>query len=102
MLVRTMRVRMAASEAPMVTAGRTRLRQLPRARDGKPVEANGEEQDEDGAEGEVREREAEQADEAEGAVIPSVAARGRAHSGRNGEQDGDAAAPTSASASVAG
>ena len=65
------------------------MRQLPPPGDGEPVETNGEEQNEDGSEGEVRERKAEKADEAEGAVVPAIAAGGRAHSGGNGEQDGD-------------
>jgi hypothetical protein len=47
---------------------------------------DGEEQDEDRAEGEVGERESEETDEAEGAVIPSIAAGGGADTGGDGEQ----------------
>src|ERR1700722_8876198 len=57
-----------------------------RARDWQPSQENRKKQDENGAEREVGERQAEQADYAEQAVIPSVAPLRRAHSGRNREQ----------------
>jgi hypothetical protein len=60
----------------MVMAGRTRLAKEPAP-----------ETDQDWAQGEVRERQAEEADYAEQAIVPAVAALGGAHAGRDRQND---------------
>ena len=57
-----------------------------RSGDGQPAELDGEEEDEDGAEGEVGEREADERDDAEGAVLPAAAMEGGADAGGDGER----------------
>src|ERR1700686_3880782 len=57
-----------------------------RTRNWQPSQVNRKKQDKNGTESEVGERQAEQADHAEQAVIPAVAPLRRAHSGRNREQ----------------
>ena len=59
------------------------------AGDGEPSEFDGEEQDEDGAEGEVGERQAEEADDGEQAVVPAIAAVGGADAGGDREAERD-------------
>ena len=84
-----MRVRMAASAPPMVMAGSTRLANDAGAGDGQPSQLDGEEQNQDRAQREVGERQAEEADDAEQAVVPAIAALGGAHSRGDGEDDRD-------------
>src|ERR1700693_2035985 len=57
-----------------------------RTRDWQPSQVNGKKQDENGTESEIGERQPEEADDAEQAVIPAVAPLRRTHSGRNREQ----------------
>ncbi len=58
-------------------------------RDGQPAELDGEDEDEDGAESEVGEREADEGDDAEGAVLPAVAMERGADAGGDGGGDAD-------------
>jgi len=57
--------------------------------DREPAELDRDEQDEDGAECEGREGQAEQADEAEGAVLPLIAPKCRGNARWDGYEDGD-------------
>ena len=57
--------------------------------DGEPAEVDGEEKDEDGAEGEVGEGEADEGDDAEGAVLPAVAMERGPDAGGDGDRDAD-------------
>ncbi len=82
-----MRVRMAARAPPMVMAGRIEVGEGAGAGDGEPSELDGEEKNQDWAEREVGERQAEEADYAEQAVVPAVAALGGAHAGGDRQDD---------------
>ncbi len=57
--------------------------------DGKPSESDGEDEDEDGAEGEVGEGEADERDDAEGAVLPAIAVERGGDACGNGRCDAD-------------
>ena len=59
------------------------------AGDGKPAEADGEDEDQDWAEREGWDAEAEKAGEADGVVLPAAAASGRKDSGGNGEDQAE-------------
>ena len=82
-----MRVRIAASAPPMVIAGSTRWANAARTRDRQPAQLDGKKQDENGTQREIGERQTEQADHAEQAIVPAVAPLRRAHAGRNRKQD---------------
>ena len=84
-----MRVRIAASALPMVMAGRMRLANVPEPETGSHPSFTAKNKNQDWAEREVGERQAEEADDAEGAVVPAVAALGGADAGGDGEGDGD-------------
>src|ERR1035441_257462 len=58
------------------------------AGEGEPSQFYGEEQNQDWSQGEVWERQAEEADHAQGAIVPLVAALGGADSGGDGEGNG--------------
>ncbi len=59
-----------------------------RAGDGQPSQLDGEKQNQDGAECEIGERQSEQADDAEQAVVPAIASSGGAYAGGNRKQNG--------------
>ena len=74
-----MRVRMAARAPPMVTAGRIKCCQEPDPDTGNQPSSNRKEKDENRPQREVRKRQSQQRDEAEGAVIPAIAMQSRTH-----------------------
>ena len=82
-----MRVRIAASAPPMVIAGKYQVREGARTRDRQPAQLDGKKQDQNRTQREVGERQTEQADHAEQAIVPAVASLRRAYTRRNRQQD---------------
>jgi len=95
-----MRVRIAARALPIVSAGNTRLANEPAPETGSHPQLDGKNQDQDGAEREVRERQAKQADDREQAVVPAIAAAGGAGLPPGGREGSRTTSEASVSRSV--
>ena len=63
------------------------VRERTRTRDGQPSEFDRKQQNQNGTEGEIWEREAPEADHADDAVVPIIATPGRVNAGRYGEHN---------------